>query len=929
MATLPLGGVLRRLRNLVAPGHPADQTDSQLLRRFAAGRDEGAFEALLLRHGPLVLGICRRLLRDAHIAEDAFQATFLILAKKAGTIRRQESLAAWLYRVAVNVSRTAARADACRRAHEREAAALRRTQEGDEARLPEWQPVLDEEVSRLPRKYRVPVVLCYFEGRTHDEAARQLGWPVGTVKGRLARARDLLRARLCRRGLALSAASLTAALEMAPAAGAVPDALSSATLGAALAFSAGTVAPAGAVSARAVMFAKEVLPTLSATRLLLACVLLLFAAGAGALYALGGGAEVPARSEGRADRGAPAAPAQGAAPAANGPEARKADEDAGPWGKPVDGLAARLVLRSRYAVGQPITAVVEVKNTSNKTRYLVPRLDPHLIDGLALEVVGPDGGQVRQTQFSRGSWVSEGNFQPLAAGAVQRFEVIDLRDYFPALNAMQYHPARKANDVRVGKYRLQFRFRSPKVPERFNVGQRVVNGKAETIYKAPAAELVAGQWAGEVASAPVSFDLQPLGKDDLVVHEWGVFTVFNDAKYANVNRKAEWASLPSFFYRQFPKLRLRWVPAAWDKPVVYFYARPESLRLSVQVTFAEGAPVVWWPAVADPVDDGGFRTTREPKRPNPFRSLTWDAWVGDRAPDLRKFKFGPWVKAVEFPLPANCWLREARVPGASKLTVVGNIEGQPKPVFPGAKDRPETELFLYYDGLVPAPSYLRCEKVEEKALVLRNRARFDLARLFVVDRRARGVVRFAAVGGEKPLKAGTAQRIEPAPVAAADWPAVGVKRVRRALLDAGLFAGEADALLKIWRERLFEADGVTVFHILPAAEYDRMLPLSVLPAPAVRPVRVGIALHPHVEVEPDLTAHVGALIRRLGDPKFATRTAASKALLEVGPLAIALLRAELKKEPPLETRRRIEEILSRVDAAEWLALPGSGKKATR
>jgi RNA polymerase sigma factor (sigma-70 family) len=924
MATLPLGGVLRRLRNLVGPEEPADQTDRQLLRRFAAGRDEDAFEALLLRHGPLVLGACRRFLPDAHAAEDAFQATFLVLATKAGSLRREESLAAWLYRVAVNISRTAARGDACRRAHEQEAA-RRRPHAAAEAGLPEWEPLLDEEVSRLPRKYRMPVVLCYLEGRTHDEAARQLGWPLGTVKGRLARARDLLRARLCRRGLALPASGLAATLERGAAAGAVPTPLPS-TLRAALAFSAGGPLPAGAVSARAVTLAKGALPAVSAARPLLVCVLLLFTAGAAALYALGRGAGAEGGPEVRPGPGTAPAKVEGAGLAGDDLQAAKADAAGGPWGKPVDGLAARLVVRPRYAVGHPITATVEVKNTSDRTRYLAPRLDPQMVDSLTLEVVGPGGKQVRQTHLGRGSWVGETSFQPLAAGEVKRFEVFDLRRDFDELDAWQGHPSRKANAVRPGKYRLQFRFRSPKVPERFSVGQRVVKGKVETEYRAPPPALVAGQWAGEVTSAPVAFELVPLGKDDLVVHEWGVFTVFNAAKYANVNRKAEWGSLPSFFYRQFPKERLRWVPAAWDKPVVYFYAKPESLRLSVQVTFAEGAPVVWWPAVADPVDDGGFRTARTPKRARPFRSLTWEAWVGDRAPGLRKHDPGAWVKATDFPLPADCWLREARLPGASRLTVIGNIEGQPVRIFPGAKDRAETERFLYYDGLVPAPAYLRCEKVEAKAVVLRNRARFDIPRLFVVDRRVKGAVGFAAVGGDRPFRAGTALRVEPAPVAAADWPAAGVKQVRQALLGAGLFGAEADALLKIWRARLFEAEGVTAFHVLPAAEYDRMLPLSVLPAPAARPVRVGVALHPHVEVEPDLAAQVGSLIRRLSDPKFERRAAASKALLEVGPLAIALLRAELEKGPPLETRRRIEEILSRVDAADWLQLPGAVKK---
>ena len=108
------------------------------------------------------------------------------------------------------------------------------------------------------------------------------------------------------------------------------------------------------------------------------------------------------------------------------------------------------------------------------------------------------------------------------------------------------------------------------------------------MYKTASPELVAGQWANEITSAPVAFQLKPLGKEDFMIHEWGVFTVFNDAQYANVNRKEEWGSLPSFFYRQFPKERLRWVPSAWDKPFIYFYAKPQSLQINVQVTFAAG-----------------------------------------------------------------------------------------------------------------------------------------------------------------------------------------------------------------------------------------------------------------------------------------------------------------------------------------------------
>src|SRR5262249_6375527 len=154
------------------------QSDSHLLRRFVGGREEDAFAALLLRHGSLVFEVCRQVLRDGHDAEDAFQATFLVLARKAATVRRHESLAAWLHRVALNIARTAKASAAQRRDHERQAGLMPRTTPVDDVAPRDWEPLLHEEVDRLPEKYRVPVVLCYLEGKTHDEAARQLGWPL-------------------------------------------------------------------------------------------------------------------------------------------------------------------------------------------------------------------------------------------------------------------------------------------------------------------------------------------------------------------------------------------------------------------------------------------------------------------------------------------------------------------------------------------------------------------------------------------------------------------------------------------------------------------------------------------------------------------------------------------------------------------------------
>jgi RNA polymerase sigma factor (sigma-70 family) len=167
-----------------------------------------------------VLGVCQRVLHNAHDAEDAFQATFLVLARKGRSIKRRQALGSWLYGVAYRVA-LKARADAARRRrHERRAANRVEDQPGPEPARDEVRRVLDDEVNRLPDKYRQPIVLCYFEGKTYQEAARLLGWPAGTTSVRLARARELLRKRLAVRGLALSPCALAVCLagETAPAA---------------------------------------------------------------------------------------------------------------------------------------------------------------------------------------------------------------------------------------------------------------------------------------------------------------------------------------------------------------------------------------------------------------------------------------------------------------------------------------------------------------------------------------------------------------------------------------------------------------------------------------------------------------------------------------------------------------------------------------
>ncbi|HEY1859707.1 MAG TPA: sigma-70 family RNA polymerase sigma factor [Gemmataceae bacterium] len=193
-------------RNPVA-GLSGGLTDAQLLDRFLTKHDEAAFELLVWRHGPMVLRVCRRILRDVHGAEDAFQATFLTLACKAGSIGKQEAVSSWLYKVAYRIALRAQAGATKRATHERpmvECLAANGTEPGDEAAWHELGPLLDAEVRRLPEKYRAAFVLCYLEGKTNEEAAQELGCPKGTILSRLSRARDRLRKRLNQRGLALS-----------------------------------------------------------------------------------------------------------------------------------------------------------------------------------------------------------------------------------------------------------------------------------------------------------------------------------------------------------------------------------------------------------------------------------------------------------------------------------------------------------------------------------------------------------------------------------------------------------------------------------------------------------------------------------------------------------------------------------------------------
>jgi RNA polymerase sigma factor (sigma-70 family) len=274
MATSQLSRVIEEFRQATLARDGAGKTDGQLLEAFVSRQDEAAFTALVHLHGPMVLGVCRRLLGNVHDSEEAFQATFLVLARKAASIRPREMVGNWLYGVASRTALGARAANARRRSRERQVDRMPEPQTDPEDLWLELQPLLDQELSRLPDRYRVPVVLCELEGRTRRDVARQLAIPEGTLSSRLATARKLLAGRLSRRGLTLSGGLLGAVLSE-NVASAVPASLVTSTVKGATLVAAGETGAAGLVSARVAALAKGVIQGMFVSKLKIATVVLL------------------------------------------------------------------------------------------------------------------------------------------------------------------------------------------------------------------------------------------------------------------------------------------------------------------------------------------------------------------------------------------------------------------------------------------------------------------------------------------------------------------------------------------------------------------------------------------------------------------------------------------------------------------------------
>jgi RNA polymerase sigma factor (sigma-70 family) len=265
--TAGMGKVIQHLRGATSLPEEAEPTEGQLLECFVSHRESAALEALVRRHGPMVWGVCRRILRHQQDAEDAFQATFLVLVRRAASVRPREMVGNWLYGVARQTALKARASAAKRRTRERQMADMPDPAAKEQDFSREMQAVLDQELSRLPNKYRVVLVLCDLEGWTRKEAARQLGLPEGTLAGRLTRGRALLGKRLARHGLTVGGGTLAALLSPEKALAGVPASVLSATIRAMTLVATGQASASGLVSARVATLADEVGKTMGLAKL--------------------------------------------------------------------------------------------------------------------------------------------------------------------------------------------------------------------------------------------------------------------------------------------------------------------------------------------------------------------------------------------------------------------------------------------------------------------------------------------------------------------------------------------------------------------------------------------------------------------------------------------------------------------------------------
>jgi hypothetical protein len=389
---------------------------------------------------------------------------------------------------------------------------------------------------------------------------------------------------------------------------------------------------------------------------------------------------------------------------------------------------------------------------------------------------------------------------------------------------------------------------------------------------------------------------EPAPRKGFVVHEWGVWRVHNDIELANADLRQIWDGLPKFVYGQ---VTTRDLPRHWqniepmDRPIIFFHS-PDAFEADLRIDFGAGIPGVWWPGTVNPGIHNESRLGEPPS--GPYKSLTWHLHVKKPLFNLRNRQM-PTYKDV----PEGHWVRTLRGVEADDIyaTVGERNFGL------------EMERFVYYDGLLPRGK-LATSTVEKDRVVVGNQAKHPLFDVTVVDRRSPDKPRLARL---PQLDGGASKELDLKDLGGAKWPADGVKTLVGQLKDAGLFEDEAASLATLWTRDLLEGDGVTLFYRLPQEEYERLLPMTLKPAPE-KLVRVGLVQHPYCE--PGLAERVAKLVKELNDDDFEKREAAQKSLDAMGRAAfVHLLKLRETTFAP-EAKRRIEELLEKHDARRVL-----------
>jgi hypothetical protein len=392
-----------------------------------------------------------------------------------------------------------------------------------------------------------------------------------------------------------------------------------------------------------------------------------------------------------------------------------------------------------------------------------------------------------------------------------------------------------------------------------------------------------------LAAPALGADANPV-KKGLIVHEWGVFRVNQDAEFANADLRAEWDSLPEFVYGH---IKGRIVPQHWGaveirrRPIIFFHAS-EATTARVKVDFPGGMAGVWFPATEVPAVYG------IQKQPKAGGSLLWN--VGVKQCPQGWFPKQPNAHAVS----DRHWI--SRIRQVKSDEIFARYSPNPADV--------EREKFIYYDGIFPQGRWLKIG-VDNKRVLLTSKVKHDIFDVTIVDRRTEKI----RIGRVAKMEAGaTVEEVPFTEVEASRFLSDSSERLAKQLTGAGLYDDEAQSLVDLWKKELFETPGLNLFYRLAQAEYDARLPLTVTPKPEST-VRVGLVYHAHLE--PDFPARVLQLVNQLDSAKYSERDAAMKKLLAIGPAAmVQLQRMRDKNALSVEVRERIDALLKKWNARE-------------